>query len=170
MKHDLKTHWRLLAMSMALIVCWPAWAQKTPNGDSGKARVVADPLGRAVDDRRLAGIRGGFDTGTGLMASFGFERLVYVNGSLVSSTQVQIPDIGHMTAEQAQALSAVAHQVQVVQVGPGNVFDPVTLQQSMGATVIQNSLDNQSLQTLTRLDISLNGLDLSRSFDVHVQP
>lgn len=121
-----------------------------------------------VSDQRLAGVRGGFDDGRGLVVSFGLDRLVYVGGNLVSSSSVKIPDIAHITREQAEALAAATGAANVIQIGPGNTVDPTVLQQAagLGATVIQNSLDNQNIQSLTRLDVTLSGLGLLNGLDL----
>ncbi len=119
---------------------------------------------RAVSDSQLDAVRGGFDSGNGLLASFGLQRLVYVNGNLANETRVNIPDIAHMTRAQASALAA-ATAVNVVQVGPGNRFDPTSLH-SFGGTVIQNSLDNQHIQSITTLDTSVNSLATFRSLNL----
>jgi hypothetical protein len=120
---------------------------------------------RAVSDRRLDVTRGGFDSGNGLLASFGLDRLVYVNGNLVSSSSVQIPDVAHINRQQADALAA-ASAVNVIQIGAGNSFDPAALRQTMGATVIQNTLDNQNIQSVTRLNATVNNLNLFNSLNL----
>lgn len=113
---------------------------------------------RAVSDGRLDTVRGGFDGGSGLVVSFGIERAVYLNGNLASSISVNIPDVGRMTAEQARALAAATSVVNMVQNGPGNTFDPTTLNHAAAATVIQNSLDNQDIRSLTTINAAVNSL------------
>ncbi len=139
----------------------PPTAASAPMSTSASAATIAP---HAVSDSQLDAVRGGFDTGTGLLASFGLQRLVYVNGNLVTETRVNIPDIAHVTQAQASALAA-AGAVNVVQVGPGNLFDPAALRQ-LGGTVIQNSLDNQHIQSITTLDTSVNSLDTFRSLNL----
>lgn len=104
-------------------------------------------------------MRGGFDAGTSLQVSFGIQRAVYINGNLVTSTSINIPDVGQITAAQASALAAVTNTVNVIQNGPGNSFDPSSLTHATGATVIQNSLNNQNIQTLTTVSAAVNTLD-----------
>lgn len=147
--------------------CDPAWAQDTSAFAAGRAMVSARAW-QPVSDRRLDGVRGGFNDGSGLVVSFGLDRLVLVGGNLVSSSSVTIPDIAHITRQQAEALAAATSAVNVIQIGPGNTVDPMVLQQAagMGATLIQNSLDNQNIQSLTRLDITLSGLGLYKSLDL----
>lgn len=120
----------------------------------------------AVSEHRLDAVRGGFDFGRGLLASFGIERAVYINGNLVASSSVRIPDVAHVTPAQADALAAAVGTVNVIQIGPGNSFDPAALRQTGGATVIQNTLDNQNIQSLTTLDASVNNLNLFHSLNL----
>lgn len=87
-------------------------------------RVHADEPGVAswapVSEARLDAARGGFDLGGGLVAALGLDRVVYVNGALVVSTHVDIPDVAHLTPAQAGALSSAINTASVVQVGAGN--------------------------------------------------
>lgn len=103
---------------------------------------------------RLEGLRGGFELPSGLQASFGFERVVYVNGELMATTSINIPDISAITPDQAQALAA-ARQTTLVQVGEGNTFNASSMD---GGLVIQNTLDNQDIRVLTTLDVGTDML------------
>ena len=124
--------------------------------------LCVDAWSLPVGNVQLDAMRGGFDSGNGLLASFGIDRVVYVNGNLATHTSVSIPDIGHMTAAQAHALAAVDGVLTVVQGGQGNT---ATLAPSGAATatVIQNSLDGQHIQSLTTMDASVDHLDQFRS-------
>lgn len=130
-------------------------------------------LGIPVPMERLANTRGGFDLGDGLNISFGIERAIYVDGNLVTYLNVSIPDIAHITTQQAMALATALSTVNV-QIGPGNTFDPssttpasmsaagqvpvnaqagssgvnaVPATQSNMATVIQNALSNPAVRS-----------------------
>jgi hypothetical protein len=115
-----------------------------------------------VGEETLDETRGGFDLGNGLVASFGIDRAVYVNGNLVSSTSFNIPDIAHITTAQAQAMQTALNTVTVTQVGPNNSFDPSSLGPNAAATVIQNTLNNQHIQSITTLNTSVNSLSAFR--------
>jgi hypothetical protein len=117
---------------------------------------------RAVSNAQLDRMRGGFDLGSGIVASLGIDRAVYINGNLVTSTSFNIPDIGRIDATQASAVAAAMGTVNLVQNGPGNSFDPSAFSQAGGATVIQNTLNNQQIQALTTLNVSTNTLGLFR--------
>ncbi|HET6552046.1 MAG TPA: hypothetical protein VFG49_00780 [Dyella sp.] len=115
-----------------------------------------------VDSATLDEARGGFDLGNGLVASFGIDRAVYVNGNLVTSTSFNVPDIAHMTVVQAQAMQSALNSVSLTQVGPNNSFDPSALGPNAGATVIQNTLNNQHIQSITTINTSVNSLNAFR--------
>lgn len=114
-----------------------------------------------VDTHRLDAMRGGFVAPSGLVLSFGIERVAFVNGQLVASNTVHVPDIAQLTPDQAQALAALG-QTRIVQIGAGNIVEPGT---GLGL-VIQNSLDGQSIAARTTLDISVNTLGLFRDLNI----
>lgn len=107
-----------------------------------------------VDPGRLAQMRGGFQMPSGMMLSFGIERVVFLNGELTARIAVQIPDVARITPEQAQALADFNRGL-VVQIGDGNRFDPA---QVAGGLVIQNTLDDQDIRTVTRVDVGVDTL------------
>lgn len=109
-----------------------------------------------IDPARLLDMRGGMELPSGLMLSFGIERVVYVNGELVASANLHIPDISRITPEQAQALADINRGL-VVQVGEGNRFDADTLN---GGLVIQNTLDGQDIRSSTTLNVGVDTLDM----------
>lgn len=124
---------------------------------TGNGRAQDIGYGPAVSAARLDAMRGGVDLGGGLLGSFGISRATYVNGQLVAHSQVNIPDIAHVTAPQANALAAVLQTV-VVRNGPGNFVDPTAFGDRSAATVIQNTLNDQHIQNLTTIHASVNTL------------
>lgn len=128
--------------------------------------VDATEVWSAVSDQDLDEMRGGFDGGHGLMASFGIARVVYINGNLVSSTSVNIPDVGRMDAAQASALASVLGTVNLIQNGPDNTFAPGMLNHTIAATVIQNTLNQQNIQSLTTINTSVNTLNELRNINL----
>lgn len=113
--------------------------------------------GPAASAARLDAVRGGVDLGGGLLGSFGISRATYVNGQLVAHSQVNIPDLAHITAPQASALAGVLQTV-VVRNGPGNLVDPAAFGDRSAATVIQNALNDQNIQNVTTIHASVNTL------------
>jgi hypothetical protein len=122
-------------------------------GDPPFSRAVA------VSEAVLDEVRGGFEIPGNLQASLTLERSAYVNGELVVTRSVSIPDIGNMTAEQATALAAATGTL-VIQNGPNNTFAVGDL--GAASTVIQNTLNDQHLVTLTTLSVEVNTLGAFR--------
>ena len=127
-------------------------AQNAAAGDPAERKLGAEWV--PIDPARLDGMRGGFMLPSGLVLSFGIERAVYVNGELAASVSVRIPDMSRITAADAQALARF-NEGMVVQVGEGNRFEPTSLP---GGVVIQNTLNDQHIVTVTQLDISSGAL------------
>ncbi|MBA9833911.1 hypothetical protein DI458_02320 [Burkholderia contaminans] len=109
-------------------------------------------------------MRGGFDMPSGLKISFGVSRVAFVDGTLVTTTSFNIPDISHITAQQAQALAA-ANAGALIQVGAGNAAQPAALPALTGA-VIQNTLNNQQIQALTTINTTVNTLATFKNLNV----
>jgi hypothetical protein len=122
----------------------------------GLASHATDSEWTPIDPARLLDMRGGMELPSGLMLSFGIERAVYVNGELVASANLNIPDVSRITPEQAQALADI-NRGMVVQVGEGNRYDADTLN---GGLVIQNTLDGQDIHSSTTLDVGVDTLDM----------
>ena len=98
--------------------------------------------------------------------SFGFLRSVSINGELVSSTQFNLPDVSRISAEQASAVTAAMTEARLVQVGAGNSVDAASLANLSGATVIQNSLSDQHIQTTTVINTGVNSQSLFKAVNV----
>jgi hypothetical protein len=164
-------------MAWAGVACAPRQADgAAPVGRTGEGAAPASDTSEngltgkdwvAVSDGRLDTMRGGFDFGNGLVASFGLERSVMINGTLVSTTSVQIPNIAQMTPAQATALAAATNTVNIIQNGPGNTVDPSAIGKvGSGATVIQNTLNNQNIQNLTTLNATVNTLSTFKNLNI----
>ena len=147
-------------------------------------------FGVPVSKDKLDTVRGGFDLGNGLQVSFGIQRAVYVDGNLVAYINVTIPDLAHITAQQATSLAEALGTVDV-QVGKGNTYAPSSVTsfanstvqsavnsalngvssagamspstQANAATVIQNTVNNQVISSLTTLNVAISALNAMRS-------
>ena len=102
----------------------------------------ADQLWTPLDDAQLAELRGGFALPNGWLLSFGIERTVLVDGEVVTRSALHIPDLSHITQEQARALSRQA-------------------------IVIQNTQSNRHLQAITEIDVSANTLRALQGINLH---
>ncbi len=166
---------RIICLSVAFLISGPgAYQADAQEGVSAAASSVppastaitsgaasADAMAdwTPVSAETLDETRGGFDMGNGLVASFGIDRAVYVNGNLVTQTSFNVPDIAHMTTAQATAMSTALNSVAVTQVGGSNTFDPTSLGGVSAGTVIQNTLNNQTIKSITTVNATVNSLN-----------
>jgi hypothetical protein len=116
----------------------------------------------SVADAALDEVRGGFETPTNLRASLTLERAAYVNGERVANISASVPDIANMSAAEATQLAAAAGTL-LVQTGPNNTFDVAGL--GPASTVIQNTLNDQHLATLTTIGVEVNTLGAFRDMN-----
>lgn len=123
---------------------------------------VDHPVALAVDDNRLDRMRGGFSLPGGLQVSFGIERAVYLNGVLVTSTSLTLNGLDKV----AGGPPGVDATAALVQLGASNSLAPGGLPPGSAATVIQNSLDNQKLQTLTVVNATVNSLAMLKAMQL----
>ncbi|MGN6789349.1 MAG: hypothetical protein ACTHJP_07455 [Rhodanobacteraceae bacterium] len=152
----------LSALAIAALYAGAAHAADNPGARTAATAFESVP----VSDARLAACRGGFDLGGGLVASFGIDRAVYINGNLVASVSVNIPDLARIDSAQANALAMLANSVTLIHNGPGNFVDPASFNRATGAIVIQNTLDNQQIQALTTLNTTVRNLSQFNSLNV----
>ncbi|MBZ8142912.1 hypothetical protein CLD22_23835 [Rubrivivax gelatinosus] len=155
----------LAALAAGLLPC----ARAGTVGDAGAAGPAAAPADggdRAsfadrrfvLEDEQLDRIRGGFQTADGLSIAFGIESAVYVNGELKTTTTLQVATGGVPTGP--GALPGVS----LVQNGAGNTF--VTGAASplpVGGVVIQNTLDNQTIQHITSINATVNSAQVLKA-------
>ncbi len=114
---------------------------------------------RPVDAAVLDATRGGFTTPNGLTVSLGIERLVLLNGDVVARSSVQIADIAKLDAAQAQQTRAALSSVNLVQSG-ADTMNAAPMSGPLGATVVQNALNNQHIDTRTVINSSVNSVGM----------
>jgi hypothetical protein len=122
----------------------------------------------ALDDQVLARLRGGFQAPDGLQLSFGIERVVYINGALATSTRISVEGLGTVAGAPSAPPTFTGGGFALVQNGAGNTFLPGLLAPSNQGTVIQNSLNDQRIQTLTIINASANSLDVLRTWSLQM--
>jgi hypothetical protein len=120
----------------------------------------------SIDETVLDDVRGGFEIPAGLHAALQLERVAFVNGERVAHLSVDIPDIGRMTAEQANALAHAAGQL-VIQNGVDNTVAVSAFENGAlaPATFIQNTLNDQHLVSTTSLNVEVNSLGAFRELN-----
>ena len=131
----------------------------------------------ALDDRQLGGIRGGMNTGSGMVVNFSFQEATYVNHNLTQSIIVPTMTIspGSTSASTAtmtvgaSGIAGVGTTAAHVQVGtPSQVVQSVvnsgmtSVVSSLGgggvANHITNSANNQLVQQVITANIGITGL------------
>lgn len=151
------------------LLCWLCWGAATaclayePTRDAHGFE--ADPW-VAVSDEALGAQRGGFEVASDLRVSFGMIRTVTLNGDLVHATSFSLPDVARITPDQARLASMAMAEAGLVQVGGGNRVPVDALAQVPSGTIIQNSLNNQNIQTMTVINTGVNSLALFKSINI----
>jgi hypothetical protein len=111
------------------------------------------PVSEAALDR----MRGGFQSNPNdPIMSFGIERSVFLNGKLVSSTVLTIPNLMQFAGNPGNTFT-------LIQTGGGNSLTAGASSLPAFMTVIQNSLDNQSIQNQTIMNATVAALSWARS-------
>jgi hypothetical protein len=136
---------RSIVTVLAALLAGPAAAQA--DGFLGKAALATE---------QLDGLRGGFIGDDGLRIALGIERLVQVNGEMVSTTMLHVADLADL---RGRGLDVNGPLRTVIQNGPGNYVEPGLLGQ-LGPgmlTLVQNSLNNQVIVGTTKIDLTISG-------------
>lgn len=120
----------------------------------------------SLDETVLDSMRGGFIGDGGLKISFGIERAVYINGSLVTTTSLNLSELGTLSAGKAATISLpeVGNRIALIQNGTGNTV-LTNLGPTAIGTVIQNTLNGQKIQTLTTINATANSLGVLKSIE-----
>ena len=147
----------LLALVAAVAVALPARA-----GDAGARPLPV--LGTPVADETLDKARGGFEVAGGLNLALGIERVVSVNGEVLSRTNIAIPDLSAMTAEQARLAHDALGAAKVIQLGNNN-FVGSDIALNNGATLLQNTLNGQDIRAATTISSSVNSMSLLKDMN-----
>src|SRR5207249_911983 len=101
----------------------------------------------------------------GLNISFGIERAVYVNGTLVTTTSLNVSDLGRFSA--GGGTTAVdTGTLALVQTGAGNTISSGAFSGGSIGTVVQNTLDGQKIQNVTVINATVNSLSVLRNFNL----
>lgn len=121
----------------------------------------------AVDEATLDSQRGGFTTAAGLAVSLGIERMVSINGDIVARMNLQIADVGKLDAEQARETGATLSALKLIQNGSDNIVQAGFSGDMLGGTVIQNTLNDQHIESRTVINASVNSVGLLNTINFH---
>ena len=148
----------------------PEGTRETAHGGT-PARGVGSAPGRtrqlmddqvALDESRLDNIRGGFQTPGGVMLAFGIERAVYINGSLVTTTNLEVAANAAGTSV-APSITAGVGNLTLIQNGAGNSFITGPVSAATLGMVIQNTLNDQKIEQVLSINATVNSLQLTRA-------
>lgn len=123
----------------------------------------------ALSEQALDRLRGGFQAPDGLQLSFGIERVVYINGSLATSTRFSV--VGPAAAPPPSAAAPLVLDgsgFSWVRNGAGNTLLAGLPSTAGHGTVVQNTLNDQRIQTLTIINASTNSLDVLRGWTLQL--
>lgn len=123
-------------------------------------------FGTPVGPDVLDDLRGGFEIAGGLSLSLGIERVVSVNGEILARTNIAIPDVAAMTADQARLTQEALGAAQLIQLG-GNNYAAADLNLPNGATLLQNTLSGQDIRTATTITSTVNSMSLLKDMNFH---
>ncbi|MES2759090.1 MAG: hypothetical protein V4693_17090 [Pseudomonadota bacterium] len=118
-----------------------------------------------VDEDQLEQMRGGFENGAGLTMSFGIERLVSINGNVVSRTNIDIADLKNLSAEQARQTADALSSVKLIQNGHDNIYEAGEAARVAGGVVIQNTLNDQLIRSQTVISSTVNSASLLKTLN-----
>ncbi|TMM44759.1 hypothetical protein [Colwellia ponticola] len=117
---------------------------------------------RKVPDTKLAGSRGGFLLPNGVIIDISFEKRIFRNGEETSSAYFQIPNNLNLIK------NGQLNNTELAKKSSNQIAD------SLFHSIIQNDLDNQTLQTINNINIdikNLNNINLTPSnnqfFNLH---
>lgn len=150
---------RALAATLLASACNAALAQE-------KTAVIGAGEWAPVSTDVLDDARGGFETPGGLNISLGIERVVSVNGEVLSRTNVTIPDVASMNADQLLQARDALGTARLIQIGGSN-FAPNDIGLGSGTTLVQNSLDHQAILAETTISSTVNSMALIKDINFH---
>jgi len=153
-----------------------ARAKPGPQTRPAKAEIGRRFATAALDDRQLGGIRGGLNTGSGVVMNFSFQEATYINHNLTQSIIVPTMTISPgstsaaaaTTAAGASPIAGIASTAQTQVSAPTQVVQSVvnngmtSIVSSVGAggvtNHISNTANNQLVQQMITANIGITGL------------
>jgi hypothetical protein len=151
---------RCAAFALATLGVLPM--QASADGAHAAAPVAA--FGAPVAPDTLDSARGGFEVAGGLTLALGIERVVSVNGEVLSRTNIAIADLSTMTANQARLAQDALGSAKLIQLGGGN-FVGSDINLNNGATLLQNTLDGQDIRAATTISSTVNSMSLLKDMN-----
>ncbi|HEV7813973.1 MAG TPA: hypothetical protein VGP06_02590 [Janthinobacterium sp.] len=151
--------------SMKNIFCACLLAGSALGGNAAAAQGAGADWGTPASDAALDQARGGVDLGGGLVMSLGIARTVTINGNVLSTNTLNIADVARLNSEQGGYDKHALNTLTLLQNGAGNTFLAGTMPQAVAGTVVQNSLNDQTLLTRTVINSSVNSMELLKGIN-----
>ncbi len=134
------------------------------------APALADPMDlfsaeNAVDSSRLEDARGGFLVADGLLVTLGIERMVSINGNVVERSEIQLGDIGKLAGGNGLVSTEALGQLRLIQNGAVSAVRGDAYASLLGGTIIQNSLNDQTINAQTTLNATANTAGMLRALN-----
>lgn len=154
-QHPLSVVRGVAALALAVGVYHPFG--RIAAADSPFLGAEACPECVALSDESLDEARGGLQLPNGFLVTFGLQQALFVNGGLASATTLNAsftPDgLGDVDLQKSAS--------NVIQIGDNNQLSTAAIENLQGGlgTLIQNSADQQVIQTLTMIDIVVSKID-----------
>jgi len=127
----------LISALSIILISVPSYAKNTP----GLAMDEHDTIHwQPVSEEKLATLRGGFVLGNGVVVDLNFQKHLFQNGELTSHTYFQTPQDFAQLGKDELSLNSIL---------PNSTFN----------TVLQNTLDNQTLSAITNIDITIKNIE-----------
>jgi len=161
--------WHVTAAAPSAVEETTATADEHHHQEKGASVRTTMGEALALNEATLDQVRGGFQTDTGLQMTFGIERAVYINGSLVTTTNVNVAETANGVAVQVPVAAvttgagAGSGNLTVIQNGAGNSFMTGPISPATVGTVVQNTLNNQNIQNMTTINATVNSLQLMKA-------
>jgi hypothetical protein len=153
----------LIGLALAAVVA--LWGPSSARADDAVGFAGAE----IVPLQELDAARGGYQAGKDLMFSFGVEKATSLNGVLQATSSLNLLPPGGGGSQSSQVPSFKLYQDGWVIPGSGipnsdptKNFSAFTLPgQGFQGTILQNSMDKQVIQTITKISV---GLDILGTF------
>ena len=142
-------------MAAAIALSFALWSNL-----AGAGALFDDPLLglEPLSDAEMSSLRGGFITSDGIEITIGYEQAAFINGILQTKLALDISQLKRQ--DDVSDLAGSVAPVRVIQNGQGNAAPRFStpLPDASYLTLIQNSLDHQTLQNLTVLNVDIKNI------------
>ena len=152
-----------LPFALSLLLAFPGvQAAGNPPGDPAGGSPAADAspspfsAANAVGSAVLDAARGGFLLADGLSVRLGIERMVTINGDVVERSELKLGDIGKLAQGHARVSRETLGELRLIQNGVASAVRGDADTSMLGATIIQNTLNEQLINNRTTINATVN--------------